>query len=209
MVLRRRRLLRAAAPLAGLLAAALLVWQGSTAAFTQATTAPGNAFSSGTVVLTNNTGPGGTFLQTGNARFNVAGIKPGQQQQQCVSVRSTGSLGGSLRFFTQGVTGTGLQNRLRIRVQRVALPTGTGAGTSIPANCAGYPGAGNVTLHNVFLPTLPTTYAAGNATRTLTGGVVENTAYRIRWTFVSTGTNAGDNLLQGSTAGATFVWQVQ
>jgi hypothetical protein len=96
-----------------------------------------------------------------------------------------------------------------MRVQRVALPTGTGAGTTIPVNCAGYPAAGNVTIHNVFLTALPTSWAGATPSIAVPAGVTSNTAYRIRWTFVSTGTNAGDNALQASTAGATFNWELQ
>jgi hypothetical protein len=205
----RRTLVRVAAPLAGLLAAGLLTYTASTAAFTATTTSPGNVFDAGQLSLTNNTGPGGTYAVTGTARFTAVNIRPGQALQRCITVRSDGGAAGGLRFRAENVTGTGLQNRLRIRVQRVVLPTGTGPGTTIPATCTGYPTTGNLTIHNVFLPALPTTYAAGTNTVALPSGVTSNVAYRIRWTFVSTGSNASDNLLQGTTAAADLVWELR
>ena len=205
----RRRLLRAAAPIVGLALAGLLTYTASSAAFTGSTVSPGNTWEAGELSLTNSTGPGGTYAVTGTARFTAANIRPGQAQQRCLTVRSDGATAGGLRFRAENVSGTGLQNRLRIRVQRVVLPTGTGPGTTIPANCAGYPTLGNLTIHNVFLPALPTTYAAGTNTVALPSGATSNVAYRIRWTFVSTGTNAGDNLLQGSSAAADLVWELQ
>jgi hypothetical protein len=187
----------------------LLVWHASSAAFTATTRAPGNAWTAGLVSLTNSTGPGGTYAVVGTARFTAVDIKPGQAQQRCLTVRGDGGFAGGMRFRVQNVTGTGLQNRLRLRVQRVVLPTGTGPGTTIPATCAGYPTAGNLTIHNAFLPTLPTTYAAATSTVLLPGGVTSNVAYRIRWTFVSTGSTAGDNALQGTTAAADLVWELR
>ena len=50
----RRRTVRAVAPVAGLLAAGLLVWQGSYAAFSATTVDTGNAWATGQLNLTNN-----------------------------------------------------------------------------------------------------------------------------------------------------------
>ena len=35
------------------------------------------------------------------------------------------------------------------------------------------------------------------------------TAYKVTWTFATTGTNPGDNALQGKTAMADFTWELQ
>jgi hypothetical protein len=209
MTITRRRAVRAAAPVAGLLVAGLLTYSASTAAFTASTTSPGNSWEAGQVTLTNSTGPGNSYLATGQARFSLTGIVPGQQQQRCITVRSDGGFAGGLRFHTANVGGTGLQNRLRIRVQRAVLPTGTGAGTTIPAGCAGYPAGSSTTIHNAFLPNLPTSYASATNTVALPAGVTSNVAYRIRWTFVSTGSSAGDNPFQGTSAQADLVWELQ
>jgi hypothetical protein len=209
----RRRFARASAPLVGLLLAGMLVWQGSNAAFTATTTSPNNAWNAGTVTLTSNTGAAGAFVQTGNAVFSVANIKPGSTGFACVTVRSTGSVPGVGRFYVQNVTGTiapALAPQIRLTVDVGALPNGTGPGTNVPASCTGAPVLSNV-ISNVALTSLPTTYAAATSSWTLAGGtgVTENRVYRITWTFDTTGTNAGDNLLQGRSAGADFVWEVQ
>ena len=52
----RRRALRAVAPVAGLLAAGLLVWQGSYAAFSATTDNAADAWTTGSLALTNNGG---------------------------------------------------------------------------------------------------------------------------------------------------------
>jgi hypothetical protein len=209
----QRRAVRALAPLVGLMAAGLLVWQGSTAAFTASTTSPSNAWNAGTVALTNNTGAGGTFVTNGTASFTVANIKPGQTGQACVTVRSTGSVPAAGRFYVQNVTGTiapALAPQIQLTVESGTLPNGTGAGATIPASCAGAP-AFTPVLTNTALTALPTSYAAAANSWTLAGGtaVTENRVYRITWNFATTGTNAGDNLLQGRSAGADFVWEVQ
>ena len=53
---RKRHLIRIIAPAVGLLAAGLLVWQGSYAAFSATTVDTNNAWSSGSLVLQNNGG---------------------------------------------------------------------------------------------------------------------------------------------------------
>jgi len=208
-VIRHRRRAGAIAPLTGLVLVGLLVWQGSSAAFQAATTAPGDAWSAGSMTLNSNTGPADSFVVSGGARFVAANVKPGQLQQRCVTVRSLGTLPGSVKWFASNVGGTGLEARLRVRVQRVILPTGTGPGTSVPTNCAGFPGAGVVTLFNGFLPNAPASFAAASNPWAVAGGVTSNAVYRIRWTFVSTGSNAGDNVFQGTTAAADFQWEMQ
>jgi len=209
----QRRMVRAIAPVVGLLAAGLLVWQGSYAAFTASTSSPGNSWTSGTVALTNNTGAAGAFVVTGTASFSVTNIKPGQSGSACVTVRSTGTVAGNGRFYVQNVTGTlapALAPQIQLTVDVGALPNGTGAGTSIPASCAGAPALANI-INGVALNALPTSYGATGNSWTLAGGtgVTENRVYKITWTFATTGTNAGDNLLQGRSAGADFVWEVQ
>ena len=66
---RRRRVVRATAPAAGLLAAGLLVWQGSYAAFSATTTDVNNAWSTGNMVLANN---GGTATYAASTTATLA-----------------------------------------------------------------------------------------------------------------------------------------
>ena len=74
---RRRRVLRAVAPVAGLLAVGLLVWQGSYAAFSATTQNNNDAWVSGALTLDNN-GGGAAYAGTTTATFNEPGLKPGR-----------------------------------------------------------------------------------------------------------------------------------
>jgi hypothetical protein len=77
------------------------------------------------------------------------------------------------------------------------------------ASCATFPAAGltNVAT-NVALTALPTTYAAAVGAVAVPAAT-QLVAYRLTYTFASTGSNAGDNLLQNKTATAKFTWELQ
>ncbi|HET7845999.1 MAG TPA: hypothetical protein VFL72_00785, partial [Acidimicrobiia bacterium] len=102
---RQRRMLRAGAPLAALLVAALLVWQGSNAAFSATTDNTGDAWATGNLVLTNN-GGGTVYAGTTSALFTETNLKPGNTGFKCITVQSGGSLAGNLRLFRGAITGT-------------------------------------------------------------------------------------------------------
>ena len=94
---RRRRALRAAAPVAGLLAVGLLVWQGSSAAFSATTVNTADTWSSGQLALTNNGGTT-TYAASTAAIFGGAtetNLKPGSTGTKCLTVESTGSVAGA------------------------------------------------------------------------------------------------------------------
>ncbi len=108
----RRRAIRAVAPVAGLLAAGLLVWQGSYAAFSATTNNTSDAWDTGSLALTNNGGTG-TYAGSTTALFNglVAGqpennIKIGSTGTKCITVESTGSIAGALKMYRGTVSGT-------------------------------------------------------------------------------------------------------
>jgi hypothetical protein len=201
----RRSLARSAAPVVGLLVAGLLVWQGSTAAFTATTTSPGNSWTAGTVALDNNSNAG-VFAVTGAATFNVNNVKPGDTLTRCVTVRSNGSVAGGGRFYATAVTGA-LAPRIFLTVDS-APATVTAGVSSVPANCAGI-GTTTAVLPSTALGSLPTSYATAANSWTLTGTAGEARVYRITYDFVSTGSNVTDNTFQGTSAGATFNWEVQ
>ena len=108
----RRRAIRAVAPVAGLLAAGLLVWQGSYAAFSANTSNTQDAWDTGQLALTNNGGTA-TYSGTTSALFNglVAGqpennIKIGSTGTKCITVESTGNIAGALKFYRGAISGT-------------------------------------------------------------------------------------------------------
>ena len=102
----RRRAVRSVAPVLGLLAAGLLVWQGSTAAFSATAPNTSDAWTTGSLALTNNGGTG-TFAGSTTALFTQSGLKIGDTGTKCITVESTGTLAGSLRLYRGALTGTG------------------------------------------------------------------------------------------------------
>jgi hypothetical protein len=201
---RRRRVVRATAPAFGLLAAGLLVWQGSYAAFSATTQNNNDTWSSASLSLTNN---GGTavYAATTTASFGGANLKPGATATTCLTVKSVGTSAGTMAMYESALADSapslGAQIKLTIDAATVA--------SDVVANCTGFPAAGltNVAT-NVPLTTIPTTYATATGPIAVATGTVL-TAYRVTWTFATTGTNAGDNLLQGKTVTAGFTWELQ
>lgn len=187
-----------------MLAAGLLVWQASNAAFAGTTQSASNGWTSGALTLTNN---GGTaaYAATTAAAFNETLLTPGSNGQKCLTVRSVGTSAGSLHLYraalADSVPSLGAQIWLTIDEAPVA--------SDVLLGCAGFPATG---LTNVVtavpLTALATTYAAASGPVAVALGT-QLVAYRIRWTFASTGTTAGDNALQGSTVATGFTWELQ
>jgi hypothetical protein len=200
---RRRRVVRATAPAAGLLAAGLLVWQGSYAAFSATTVDTGNAWSSGSLVLQNNGGTA-TYAASTTATFGGTNLKPGSSGTTCLTVKSTGNSAGNLAMYESAIADStpslGAQIQLSITAATVT--------SDVLANCTGFPTTGLTTIAtSAPLSTFPTTFATGVPVAVASGTVLE--AYKVAWTFATTGTNAGDSLLMGKTVTAGFTWELQ
>ena len=84
---RRRRVLRAVAPVAGLLAVGLLVWQGSYAAFSATTQNNSDAWTSGSLTLDNNGGTSDTFICKVDAAGDFCGHDHRDLQRGCPQAR--------------------------------------------------------------------------------------------------------------------------
>ncbi len=202
----RRRIVRAVAPVAGLLAAGLLVWQGSYAAFSATTTNANDAWSTGSLALTNN-GGGATFA---NATGTVTGvfsetlIKPGSGNAKCLTVESTGSLPAALKLWRGTFAGTNAANLAAALTVTVDAMTVTPS-TNVQANCTGYTGGTAGALYTGTLTGLPTSYAAAAGSMALSGGT-ERVAYRISWSLPSSVT---DNTLQSSSVSTTLTFESQ
>jgi hypothetical protein len=199
----RRRAIRAVAPVAGLLAAGLLVWQGSYAAFSATTTSPSNAWATGNLALTNSTNAYGTAI--GSAVWtaaNASNLKPGSTDTKCITVKSTGSLGGPVKLYVTGVTQNAVNLADNLPFTIDLMTTGVTA-NNVSAGCTGFTGGTNI-ANAVPLSSLPSTYGTGLGSWTTTGNITgEYAAYRISWTVPN------NNNLQGGTAAATFNWEVQ
>jgi hypothetical protein len=201
---RRRRALRAAAPAAGLLAAGLLVWQGSYSAFTATTQNNADVWTAGTMTLTNN-GGGAAYAATTTATFNEVNLKPGSSATKCITVKSTGSTAGALKFYESALADSAPSLGAQIQVTIDAAPVAV----DVLSACAGFPAVGLTNIATgVALTALPTTYAGAVPSVAVAGGT-QLVAYRIAYTFASTGTNPGDNALQGKTVTAGFTWELQ
>ena len=201
---RRRNALRAAAPIMGLLAAALLVWQASSAAFSATTLNNSDVWTAGTLTLQNN-GGAAAYAVTTTATFNELGLKPGAAATKCITVKNTASIAGTIKMYRGALADSApsLGAQIQLTVDAAAV------GSDVLANCVGFPAVG---LTNVVtavpLTALPTTYAAA-AGGVAVGSGTQLVAYRIAYTFVTTGTNPGDNALQGKTVTAGFTWELQ
>ena len=142
----QRRLVRTIAPVAGLLAAGLLVWQGSTAAFNATTNNTGDSWATGKLKLQNN-GGGTAMADTTANLFAETGIKPGVSGVKCITVESTGSLAGALKMYRGAITGTNATNlatALTFSVDTQAVS----ASTNIPAACTGWTGGTTGAAYN-------------------------------------------------------------
>jgi hypothetical protein len=79
----------------------------------------------------------------------------------------------------------------------------------VQANCVGFPAAGVTTVAtNQPVSTFPSTFGTATGTIGVAAGTVLE-AYKVTWTFVTTGTNPGDTALMGKTATAGFTWELQ
>jgi len=200
---RRRRLVRATAPAAGLLAAGLLVWQGSYAAFSATTVDTGNAWASGSLVLQNNGGTG-TYAAATSASFGGNNLKPGSGNTTCLTVKSTGTAAGNLAMYESSLADSAPSLGAQIQL---TVTEGVPA-TDVQANCTGFPVAGVTTVAtNQPLSTFPSTFGTATGTTGVAAGTVLE-AYKVVWTFVTTGTNPGDTALMGKTVTAGFTWEL-
>ncbi|MEX5303722.1 hypothetical protein [Kocuria sabuli] len=186
-----------AAPVA-VLVAGVLVWQGSTAAFTATTRNAGNSWATGQVALTDD--------DAGRAGFTVESLVPGQTGSKCIEVTSNSTVAGEVRAYVQNLSGsaTGLEDRIRLQVER-----GTGGSFN---SCEGFtpvPGA----LPAQPLSTLAQVnrdYATGGAVWDTEGRVGESSTYRGTWTFDTSGmTQSQIDALQGSRVSIDLVWELQ
>ncbi len=205
---RRRRVLRAVAPVAGLLAVGLLVWQGSYAAFSATTNNNADSWTTGNLTLQNDAGTG-TYAANTAALFTETNIKPGATLSRCLTVAAGGTVGGTLKFYAGAITGTNSVNlapQISVAIVQSAVLNAVPA-PAVGANCANFPVAGLTTLTaGTALDALPTTYATGLGAAVVPVSVSRWVTYKITYTFTS---GANDNALQLSNATADLKWEIQ
>ena len=185
------RLSLLATPLVGLAVAVLFVWQASYAAFSATTSNGTNNWTTGSVVLSNN---------TGSAMFNVTNMKPGDSGSRCIIVTSSGTVPSTVKLYGAGLTPT---NALS---SAMTLTVTQGSGNN--ANCTDFaPAATNPSVYNSTLAGFTATnYAGGYSTSWApTGTATDDRTFRFDWSLPA----ATGNAAQNSTAGVTFTWEAQ
>jgi hypothetical protein len=182
---------------AAVVLAGVLVWQGSTAAFTATTTNAGNSWSTGRVALTDD--------DQGAAAFSVTDLVPGQRGQKCIVVTSGSTVPGEVRTYTEhlATSSTVLNDHLTLQLER-----GTGGSFD---SCDGFTSAGSTTpLSLNGIVGAHNDYASGVMPWETQGVDGESASYRITWAFGTEGMSQAEiDALQGAQTSIDIVWELQ
>jgi hypothetical protein len=157
--------------------AAVGITVGSGASFTASAANPGNAFSTGTLVIANS---------PSTALLSVTGMKPGDTSSSTVDITNTGSLAGDFALKTASPTGyTALLGQMQLTV------VDCGAWTTTAPGCT-------TGTTNVYTGTVSglTNASLGNY-----AGAIKH-----RYKFTATLPSSTDDTYQGKTAGVDFAW---
>ena len=157
--------------------AAVGITVGSGANFTASAANPGNAFSTGTLVIANS---------PNTALLTMSGMKPGATSSSTVDITNTGSLAGDFVLKTANPTGS---SALLGQMQLTVLDCG--AWTASAPDCV----TGTTSKYTGTVSGL-TSAALGN----YAGGI------KHRYKFTATLPASTDDTFQGLTAGVDFAW---
>lgn len=190
------RIATAAATPVAILAAGALVWQSSYSAFSSSTRNSGNDWSTGSVALTDD--------DAGSARFQVAGMTPGDTDTKCITVTATTSGPGVVKGYAVNAVPSpqGLEDHIMVQINE-----GTGGGFG---SCTGFVASSEV-VPTMSLATLATfnSYANG-AGGWVVGAGTQSRTYEVTWTFDTTGlTQIEIDQLQGTHTGIDIQWELQ
>lgn len=178
---------------AGLVISGLLIWQASHAAFSDATTNPGNSWETGSVVITDD--------DEGVAMFTATNLAPGDSGSNCIATTYEGSLPADARFYAGGPESP---QELAEHID-LTITKGQGGGFG---SCEGFEPAAETS--GVYQGTLAN--LTSNNTNFENGRVIGDTlepgdvdTYMFEYTFSSDAPNS----VQGGTATADFTWEAQ
>ena len=175
----------------------LLVVRTSNAAFFDTTDNPGNEFSAGDVVLTDDDG-GVT------AMFTMPNMAPGSTGTRCINVTYEGTLDADVRLYG-AATGSGLEDFLDLTVER-----STGAAGGATFSCTGFVEAGKAAVWTnatdgdlgAFL-SAATDFATGADTWAPAGATPVTVSYRFTVGLQNDGNASGLDATVG------FTWEAQ
>lgn len=156
--------------------AAVGITVGSGANFTASAANPGNAFSTGTLVIANS---------PSTALLSLTGMKPGATASSTVDITNTGSLAGDFVLKTANATGSAT---LLGQMQLTVLDCG--AWTTAAPNCSSGTSVYSGTVSGL------TNSSLGN----YAGGI------KHRYQFTATLPLSTNDTFQGLTAGVDFAW---
>lgn len=159
---------------------------------------PSTVFSTGTVVIGDNSG--------GSTLFTMSPADPGTSVSGCIKVTSTGSIGSTVRLYGTTTGNLGAYINLTITRGTDSAPSYASC-TNFTADSTNYIGSGNGVIYSGTLAAFPTSY---------TSGIVDPTAGSPRtWTqneahsYTITATLANNNAAQGQSATAAFTWEAR
>jgi len=194
---RRRALVRLATG-ALLVIAAVNGVVGSLAVLSAQTRNPSNTFSTGTVIIGDNS--------SGSTLFTLSAADPGSSASGCIKVTSTGSIGSTVRLYGTSTGGLGAYINLTITRGTDGSPSYASC-ANFSADATNYLGSGNGVIYSGTLAAFPSTYT--------TGVIDPTTASPRTWTtneahsYQITATLANNNAAQGQTATAAFTWEAR
>jgi hypothetical protein len=181
--------MRISAAVLAVLAAFLMAFQATSAAFSAQTANESNVFSAGTVALSDN--------DSDSAMFSLSEMAPGDSSVGCIEVTYEGSLDPEVRLFGSATAGDGLEAYLDLTVER-----GDGTCASFGSTTAVWTNATDGDF-GAFLGAA-TDYASGEDNWQPTGGGPDDTVpYRFTVALQD------DNDAQGKTVTVTFTWEAQ
>ncbi len=186
--------------------AAMATWS----AFSATTDNTSNQFATGTLALNDDD-------QT-QALFSMSGLVPGNTKDQCITVDYAGTLTSNVRLYGATTGGNGLNQYLRLKVERGTINGGTpparecsGNGASFtpdPVTYSGGNGAGaNGVMFDANMNLYPTGWASGIVDAP--GGTAEPWTNLEKHTFRFTVTVNNDNNAVGKTHTQSFIWEAQ
>jgi hypothetical protein len=167
-------------------------------AFTATTANAGNTFAAGSVAIGDNDSNG--------AMFSMSALKPGSNDEGCITVTYTGTLASTVRMYGT-TTGTGLDPYINLVVTRgtIASPSFDSC-AGFTADATNYTGAGAGIVYSGTLAAYADNYAAGlvdapSATETWNQNEVHTYRFAV--------SVADNDLAQGLNATQTFTWEAR
>ena len=178
--------------------AAINAVTGSLAVLSAQTRNPSNLFSTGTVIIGDNS--------SGSTLFTLSAADPGSSASGCIKVTSTGSVASSVRLY--GTSSGILASYINLTVTRGTDSSPSYAScTNFTADSTNYLGSGNGVIYSGTLSAFPTSYASGIVDPLAASPETWTTSETHSYKFVVT--QASNNAAQAKSSTASFTWEAR